>query len=97
MTEKADAGDIVAQTAVPILPDDTAKEVFDKVTVAAEVALDGVLPALISGTAPRRAQDLSAGRYSAVAGARRHHRLEPSREGHPQSRCARLPLRIPAR
>jgi methionyl-tRNA formyltransferase len=63
MTERADAGDIVAQSAVPILPDDTAKEVFDKVTVAAEVALDGVLTALISGTAPRRTQDLSAGRY----------------------------------
>ena len=37
MTEKPDDGDIVAQTAVPILPDDTAKEVFDKVTVAAEL------------------------------------------------------------
>ena len=32
MTDKPDAGDIVAQTAVPILPDDTAREVFDKVT-----------------------------------------------------------------
>jgi len=63
MTAKADAGDIVAQSRVPILPDDTAREVFDKVTVAAEVALDGVLPALISGTAPRTRQDLSAGRY----------------------------------
>ena len=37
MTEKPDGGDIVAQTAVPILPDDTAREVFDKVTVAAEI------------------------------------------------------------
>ena len=63
MTENADAGDIVAQSAVPILPDDTAREVFDKVTVAAEVALDRVLPALIAGTAPRRPQDLSAARY----------------------------------
>jgi methionyl-tRNA formyltransferase len=63
MTEKADAGDIVAQSAVPILPDDTAREVFDKVTVAAEVALDGVLTSLIAGTASRRPQDLAAGRY----------------------------------
>jgi methionyl-tRNA formyltransferase len=63
MTEKPDNGDIVAQSAVPILPDDTAQEVFDKVTVAAEVALDGVLPALIAGTAPRRPQDLALGRY----------------------------------
>jgi methionyl-tRNA formyltransferase len=63
MTEKPDDGDIVAQTAVPILPDDTAKEVFDKVTVAAELTLDGVLPALVAGTAPRRPQDLSQGGY----------------------------------
>ena len=63
MTEKPDAGDIVAQTRVPILPDDTAREVFDKVTVAAEITLDGVLPALIAGTAPRRPQDLASGSY----------------------------------
>lgn len=63
MTAKPDAGDIVAQRAVPILPDDTAKEVFDKVTVAAELALYEVLPALIAGTAPRLAQDLSKGSY----------------------------------
>ena len=37
MAAKPDAGDLVAQTAVPILPDDTAREVFDKVTVAAEM------------------------------------------------------------
>src|SRR5512140_1468707 len=36
MTEKPDNGDIVAQQAVPILPNDTAHEVFQKVTVAAE-------------------------------------------------------------
>ena len=39
MTAKPDAGAIVAQQAVPILPDDTAAEVFGKVTVAAELAL----------------------------------------------------------
>src|SRR5438046_5133780 len=63
MTEKPDDGDIVAQTAVPILPDDTAKEVFDKVTVAAELTLDGALPALVAGSAPHRPQDLSRGGY----------------------------------
>src|SRR5947199_609853 len=63
MTEKPDNGDIVAQTAVPILPDDTAREVFDKVTVAAEITLDRVLPSLLAGTAPRIAQDLSKGAY----------------------------------
>jgi methionyl-tRNA formyltransferase len=63
MTQKPDNGDIVAQTAVPILPDDTAREVFDKVTVAAEMTLDRVLPALVAGNAPRVPQDLAAGRY----------------------------------
>jgi methionyl-tRNA formyltransferase len=48
---------------VPILPDDTAKEVFDKVTLAAEIALDAVMPALLSGDAPRRAQVLANGSY----------------------------------
>jgi methionyl-tRNA formyltransferase len=63
MTAKADEGDIVAQTAVPILPDDSAREVFDKVTVAAEMTLDRTLPLLVAGTAPRVAQDPRAGSY----------------------------------
>ena len=63
MTEKPDNGDIVAQTAVPILPDDTAGEVFDKVSVAAELTLFDAVPALVAGTAPRIPQDLGQGRY----------------------------------
>lgn len=63
MTAKPDAGAIVAQTAVPILPDDTAYEVFGKVTVAAEQTLWSVLPALLNGTAPRRDNDLRQGSY----------------------------------
>lgn len=63
MTEKPDNGDIVAQQAVPILTNDTAHEVFQKVTVAAEIALNGVLPALLAGNAPRVKQDLSLGAY----------------------------------
>lgn len=63
MTEKPDNGDIVAQQAVPILPDDTAYEVFQKVTVAAEIALNKSLPALLTGTAPRIPQDLAKGGY----------------------------------
>jgi methionyl-tRNA formyltransferase len=63
MTEKPDNGDIVAQTAVPILADDTAMEVFTKVSVAAELTLVGALPGLIAGTAPRVPQDLSRGAY----------------------------------
>ncbi len=63
MDAKPDAGDIVLQQAVPILPDDTAREVFAKVTVAAEIVLDDALPALLAGTAPRRPQALSRGSY----------------------------------
>jgi methionyl-tRNA formyltransferase len=63
MTVKPDAGAIVAQQAVPILPDDTAFEVFGKVTVAAELALYGVLPALLAGAAPRIPNDLAQGSY----------------------------------
>ena len=63
MVAKPDAGDIVDSEAVPILPDDTALEVFRKVTVAAEVALHRSLPALIAGTARHRPQNLAEGSY----------------------------------
>ncbi|WP_288127171.1 formyltransferase [Thiomonas sp.] len=63
MEAKPDAGDIVAQQAVPILPDDTAKDVFDKVTVAAEIALWSVLPQLMRGQLPRRPNPLAQGSY----------------------------------
>ncbi|MDK9705300.1 MAG: formyltransferase [Sulfuritalea sp.] len=63
MVEKPDAGGIVAQQAVPILPDDTAFEVFNKVTLAAEMALDRVLPDLLAGRAKAKPQDLAAGSY----------------------------------
>lgn len=63
MVAKPDAGEIVARQAVPILPDDTAHEVFGKVTVAAEMALDRALPQLIAGTAPHQPLDLAAGSY----------------------------------
>lgn len=63
MEAKPDRGAIVAQQAVPILPDDTAAEVFTKVTVAAEIALDGCLPALIAGNAPHHEQDPAQASY----------------------------------
>ena len=63
MTEKPDAGDIVDQQAVPILPDDTALDVFHKVTAAAEIALARSLPALLAGSAPRKPQNLDQGSY----------------------------------
>ena len=63
MVDKPDAGRIVDQQAVPILPDDNALQVFNKVTVAAEIVLDRSLPGLRAGTAVLRAQDLSQGSY----------------------------------
>lgn len=63
MAVKPDAGDLVMQTAVPILPDDTARDVFDKVTVAAECTLDRAMPGLLAGTAPRMPLDLARGSY----------------------------------
>ena len=63
MTDRADAGDIVDQQAVPILPDDTAFEVMNKVAVAAEIVLWRTLPALLRGDAPRKPQDQSQASY----------------------------------
>ena len=63
MTEKPDAGAIVEQITVPILGDDTAGDVFRKVTCAAEVTLHRALPALIAGTAVAKPQDLTQGGY----------------------------------
>lgn len=63
MQAKPDAGNLVAQTAVPILGDDTAFEVFQKVTVAAELTLTRALPQLVAGTAPSVPLDLKAGSY----------------------------------
>ncbi|HKO87362.1 MAG TPA: formyltransferase [Burkholderiales bacterium] len=63
MTVKPDAGRIVDQEAVPILPDDTAQDVFEKVTFAAESTLRRALPRLLDGTAELKPQDLSAGSY----------------------------------
>lgn len=63
MAAKPDAGSIVAQTSVPILPDDTAAEVFGKVVVAAEQTLWRVLPAMLAGHTPSLPNDLSQGSY----------------------------------
>jgi methionyl-tRNA formyltransferase len=63
MREKPDAGPIVDQQAVPIFPDDTALDVFRKVTCAAEAVIHRSLPALVAGNAPAREQNLASGSY----------------------------------
>jgi methionyl-tRNA formyltransferase len=63
MVAKPDAGDIVAQRGVPIDFADTARTVFDKMTVAARELFHETLPLLREGRAPRLPQDLSQGSY----------------------------------
>jgi methionyl-tRNA formyltransferase len=63
MAAKPDAGAIIDQQAVPILPDDTARQVFDKVCVAAELVLWRSLPGLLDGSAPRRPNPPDQGSY----------------------------------
>jgi methionyl-tRNA formyltransferase len=63
MTEKPDAGRIVDQQAVPIGPDETAVEVFRKMTEAAVKVLKRSLPGILSGKPNLKSQDLSKGSY----------------------------------
>ena len=63
MVAKADAGRIVDQQAVPILPDDTGRQVFDKVTVAAEQVLWRSVPAIVAGEVRFLPNDVAAGSY----------------------------------
>jgi methionyl-tRNA formyltransferase len=63
MEVKPDAGAIVDQMAVPILGDDTARQVFDKVTLAAEIVVARSLPRLLAGTARLTPQQHLPGQY----------------------------------
>jgi len=63
MVAKPDAGRIVDRERVPILPNDTAREVLGKVALAGEIVLERSLPALAAGTATLTPQDLAAGNY----------------------------------
>jgi methionyl-tRNA formyltransferase len=63
MAAKPDAGAIVDRERVPILPDDTALDVFRKVCCAAEVCLYRAVPRLIDGTAAAETQNLAQGSY----------------------------------
>ena len=63
METKPDAGDIVGQSAVSIGPDETATDVFTKVSQAAVAVINQVLPNLIQGQVPRQANELQKGSY----------------------------------
>lgn len=59
MVARADAGNIVAQEAVPIGPDDTAQDVFNRIIPAAGRVLEGSLDAILAGNAEGTPQDES--------------------------------------
>jgi len=63
MEAKPDAGDIVGQAAVSIDPDETATDVFAKVSQAAVSVIDSVLPSLLQGIVPRKTNELQKGSY----------------------------------
>lgn len=63
MTPRPDAGDIVHQRAFPILPDDTARSLFDRATAEAGALLDEALPLVRDGRAPRRPQPRQGASY----------------------------------
>jgi methionyl-tRNA formyltransferase len=63
MEIKPDAGPLVDQEAVTILPNDTAHDVFQKVTNAAERVLLRSVPAMRDGRAKETPLDLAAGSY----------------------------------
>ncbi|MBU3580861.1 formyltransferase [Polynucleobacter sp. AP-Capit-er-40B-B4] len=63
MEAKPDAGDIVGQAAVNIDPDETATDVFGKVSQAAVTVIEQALPSLIKGIVPRKPNELQKGSY----------------------------------
>lgn len=63
MVDKPDAGALVAQERVSILPNDTAHAVFQKLVCAGETLLQRTLPLLLAGAHEERPLDLAAGSY----------------------------------
>jgi len=63
MEAKPDAGDIVGQAAVSIEPNETATDVFGKVSQAAVTVMKQALPELVQGHIPRKPNNLAQGSY----------------------------------
>ncbi|MEA2649893.1 MAG: UDP-4-amino-4-deoxy-L-arabinose formyltransferase / UDP-glucuronic acid dehydrogenase [Candidatus Binataceae bacterium] len=63
MVARADAGDIVAQREVEITDDDTALTLYRKIAPLGAALIGDYHPLIVSGMAPRRAQDLAQGSY----------------------------------
>jgi methionyl-tRNA formyltransferase len=63
MVSKPDAGDLMAQRAVPILQNDTAYDVFQKLKCAAELMLMETIPEMTGGRLDGKPLDLEKGSY----------------------------------
>jgi len=63
MVTKPDAGNLIAQKKVAILPNDTAQKVFEKVNSAAEELLLDVIPSLQDNSFKETPLDLNSGSY----------------------------------
>jgi methionyl-tRNA formyltransferase len=69
MTKRADAGKIVDQMALPILGDDTAKDIFTKTLVTAELILHRSLPGIIANKMDLKDNPIDQGSYFGRRGA----------------------------
>ena len=63
MVRRADAGDIVGQTEIPIAPRETARSLYDKMVPVASQLIEMYHPLIREGRAPRRPQDEAEATY----------------------------------
>jgi methionyl-tRNA formyltransferase len=63
MESKPDAGNLLAQRSVPILSNDTAFDVFQKLKCSAECMLMEIVPEMIAGQVTGKVMDLECGSY----------------------------------
>ncbi|MEA3301851.1 MAG: formyltransferase, partial [Pseudomonadota bacterium] len=63
MEDKPDAGHLLDQQMVKILPNDTAHDLFLKLVCAAETVMQRALPGLLAGSFAERPMDLASGSY----------------------------------
>ncbi len=63
LTDEADAGDIIEQRPVEVLPDDYSEDLIQRTNVVLEQMVADLSPAFVSGKVPRRPQDHNKATY----------------------------------
>jgi methionyl-tRNA formyltransferase len=63
LTDEPDAGDIIAQRPVPVLPDDYASDLIERTNAVLEEMVADLSPAFSAGQVPRHPQDHSRATY----------------------------------